>query len=97
MQHSLLVERLDLYLEGLRERDPTVYPLSASSTCVNGAMKNITFCASITGREYYLSMNWLLTVSQTLGWIDDLSGKEFVGTESRFLRIFDLPHERLSK
>lgn len=94
VQHSLLVERLDLYLEGLRERDPTVYPLSAPQYLRQWCDEEHHFLRKYheTGSDdpvYELAAD----SERTLGWIDDLRGKEFVGTESRFLRIFDLLQE----
>lgn len=90
-----LAEKLEDYLEKLSKQYPdTPYPRAASDYLK-------TWCDDDHQllKRYHESGSddalFELTpaAERVIGWLEDLSRSEFVGTESRFLRIFDLLEE----
>ncbi|MDM8532022.1 DUF3375 domain-containing protein [Anaerolineales bacterium HSG25] len=90
---TFLSERLDDYLELLRDGRPGLYP-SDPEKYLN------EWCDAGWLRKYFLDDDdpvFELTpdTEKTLGWVQLLQAQnhQFIGTESRFLRIFDLLKE----
>lgn len=90
-----LAEKLEDYLEALGKQHPdTPYPRAASDYLK-------TWCDDDHQmlKRYHESGSddalFELTpaAERVIGWLEDLTRGEFVGTESRFLRIFDLLEE----
>lgn len=89
--HSILSEQLDDYLERLGERHPGQYSGSAQHYLRVWCDEEHRFL-----RRYYESDRddpvYELTpdTERAIRWSEELQKSDFVGTESRFLRIFDL-------
>ncbi len=92
--HSTLNEQLTAYLEALAESHPDKYTTNAVSYLRTWCDDDHRFL-----RRYYETDSdeavYELTpeTERALAWVEELQKSEFVGTESRFLRIFDLLRE----
>ena len=88
-----LLEDLEHTLDALNETRPDLYPRSAQAYLTIWCDEEHRFLA----RRYLESDEpvFELTPSteKVLGWVSDLNRREFIGTESRFLRIFGLLEE----
>ena len=93
-----LVEKLEDYLEMLHETEPERYRNSASNYLNLWCDDDHQFL-----RKYYQTGSddpvFELTpgTENAIRWLEELNQSEFVGTESRFLRIFDLLSEIVAK
>lgn len=89
--HEELQEHLENYLIELRRDDPDAYPATAQAYLAKWCDEDHRYL-----RKYFESGSdepvYDLTpaVERVLRWMEDLSRSEFVGTESRFLQIFEL-------
>jgi len=86
-----LAERLDEYLYTLRRRyDEDMYPKSAREYLEDWSDKQDYL------RKYYIEgddiprLELTAPIEKTLGWVDSLQSRSFVGTESRLKTVFDL-------
>ncbi|MAU01173.1 MAG: hypothetical protein CL608_28855 [Anaerolineaceae bacterium] len=92
--HTEMLENLTAYLEALQESHPGRYSGTAVSYLRLWCDDAHRFL-----RRYYDSSSddpvYELTPDseRAIAWVEDLQKSEFVGTESRFLRIFDLLQE----
>jgi hypothetical protein len=92
--HGRLSEDLTAYLDALAESHPNLYGGTAVSYLRLWCDDNHRFL-----RRYYESGRdeavYELTpdTERAIAWVEELQKSEFVGTESRFLRIFDLLQE----
>lgn len=92
--HTVMLENLTAYLEALQESHPERYGGTAVSYLRLWCDENHRFL-----RRYYESDSddpvYELTpdTERVIAWIEELQKSDFVGTESRFLRIFDLLQE----
>lgn len=92
--HTQLVESLEAYIESINESYPDQYKQTADSYLKQWCDEKSRFL-----RRYFPANRddpvYELTADteQTLIWLDSSQKSEFVGTESRFLRIFDLLNE----
>ena len=92
--HIELVEHLIAYLEALQESHPGMYSDTAVTYLRLWCNDNHRFL-----RRYYESGRddpvYELTpdTERAIAWVEELQKSDFVGTESRFLRIFDLLQE----
>lgn len=92
--HSEMIENLTAYLEALQESHPGRYSGTAVSYLRLWCDEEHRFL-----RRYYDTSSddpvYELTPDseRAIAWVEDLQKSEFVGTESRFLRIFDLLQE----
>jgi len=92
--HGRLSEDLTAYLDALAESHPNLYGGTAVSYLRLWCDENHRFL-----RRYYESGRdeavYELTpdTERAIAWVEELQKSEFVGTESRFLRIFDLLQE----
>ena len=92
--HPQLSEKLESYLAALAESHPERYTGTADYYLRTWCDDDHRFL-----RKYYDSDSddpvYELTpdTEQAIGWVEELQKGEFVGTESRFLRIFDLLQE----
>lgn len=92
--HSELTEALDEYLDILRTDAPDRYSGATATYLRQWCDEEHRFLRRYheTGSDdpvYELTAD----TERALGWVQDLHRSEFVGTESRFLRIFDLLRE----
>lgn len=93
-----LVERLDETLDGLNEAQPGLYPRMAQAYLETWCDDDHQFL-----RKYYDAGNddpvFELTpgTEKAIGWMEDLNRSRFIGTESRFLRIFSLLDEVVAR
>ena len=98
MPYLELVEKLEDYLEGLREYHPTLYRRTAQAYLKSWADEQHQFL-----RRYYEAGSddpvYELTpeTEKVIGWLEELNKSEFVGTESRFLRVFSLLEDITNK
>ena len=90
--YSTLLEELEVYLEAIHEETPELY--------TNNAQQYLEkWCGnpSFLTRRYigYDEPVFELTpdTERVLNWLNDLQKREFIGAESRFLRIFSLLEE----
>ncbi|MCL4301971.1 MAG: DUF3375 family protein [Anaerolineae bacterium] len=95
--YTQLVEKLEDYLELLKESHPELYPRSAQSYLETWCDEDHPFL-----RKYYDNGDdpvFELTpgTEKVISWLEELNKSEFVGTESRFLRIFALLEEMVTK
>ncbi len=94
MPHSELSEHLEDYLETLAQALPGSYSNSAQQYLRSWTDEQHRFL-----RRYYESARddpvYELTpdTERAIRWVTELRKSEFVGTESRFLRVFDLLEE----
>ena len=92
--HSTLVETLDDYLEILRVDAPDRYPGAATTYLRQWCDEEHRFLRRYHEADHDDPVYELTAdTERALGWVQDLHRSEFVGTESRFLRIFDLLRE----
>ncbi len=86
-----LVEKLEDYLETLHDYHPTLYRRTAQAYLKTWTDEEHQFL-----RAYYEADSddpvYELTpeTEKVIGWLEELNKSEFVGTESRFLRVFSL-------
>jgi hypothetical protein len=97
IHHQELSEKLDQYLEDLQETNPNLYKGTAQTYLRQWCDEEHRYL-----RRYYDSDGqeiYELTpdTERVLRWMEELNKSEFVGTESRFLRIFDLLQEVVEK
>jgi hypothetical protein len=89
-----LMARLEDHLEELNAEEPSVYPRSAAAYLKTWCDEDHRLL-----RSYYESGSdepvYELTpaAERVIGWFEDLQPAEFIGAESRFLRIFGLLEE----
>lgn len=92
--HTELIEHLTAYLEALQESHPGLYGGTAVAYLRFWCDDDHRFL-----RRYYASGRddpvYELTpdAERAIAWVEELQKSDFVGTESRFLRIFDLLQE----
>jgi len=93
-----LVEVLSDYLEDLRKDNPEAYPQTAQSYIDNWCDDDHRFL-----RKHYdpSSDNPVLELTpeteRVFQWLEDIDKKEFIGTESRFLRILQELQDIINK
>jgi len=92
--HSELAEQLSAYLDALRESHPEKYGGTAVPYLRSWCDDDHRFLR----RYYELDSDdpvYELTpdTERAIAWVEELQKSDFVGTESRFLRIFDLLQE----
>ncbi|TAF27230.1 MAG: DUF3375 family protein [Oscillatoriales cyanobacterium] len=98
VSQSELVEKLENYLEKLREEEPERY-------CGKAQTYLDTWCNSDHQflKKYYQTKNddpvfeLAPGTNRAIGWLEDLKRREFIGTESQFLEIFALLKEIVTK
>lgn len=90
---ATLLERLRDHLDDLRAAEPEAYPRSAEAYlkewCEDDRFLRMFY---EQGRDDP-SVELTPDAERVLQWIDDLGPRDFVGTESRFQRIFELLRE----
>lgn len=88
---SELETKLEDYLEYLREREPEAYPRTPKEYLTHWCEKDNLL------RKTYDSDDPLFKLTpiteKVISWLEDLESDDFVGTESRFLQIFNLLKE----
>lgn len=95
--HHLLVERLEDYLVLLNESYDGLYPRTAVQYLDDWCNKHGYL------RKYHLDgrdepVYELTTATErALRWLEELQTRQFVGTESRFLHIFDLLQDMVER
>lgn len=93
-----LVERLEDFLDNLNERQPGIYPRMAQAYLETWCDDEHQYL-----RKYYEANSddpvFELTpgTEKAIEWLEELNRGEFVGTESRFLRIFSLLDEIVAR
>jgi hypothetical protein len=96
--HEELLERLENVLIDIRSRQPDAYPAAAQVYLSRWCDEQHAYL-----RKYFEGGSdepvYELTpaTERALRWLEDLQRIEFVGTESRFLQIFDLLEEIVRK
>ncbi|HSH05809.1 MAG TPA: DUF3375 domain-containing protein [Anaerolineae bacterium] len=94
ISHPLLAEALEAYLDALHESYPDSYTANATYYLRLWCDDDHRFL-----RRYYVTDTdaavYELTpdTERALSWVEELQKNDFIGTESRFLRIFDLLQE----
>lgn len=97
IHHQELSEKLDQYLEDLQETNPNLYKGTAQTYLRQWCDEEHRYLRRYydgDGQEIY---ELTPDTERVLRWMEELNKSEFVGTESRFLRIFDLLQEVVEK
>jgi hypothetical protein len=98
LPYTLLLERLEATLEGINERSQALYPLSASAYLKQWSDEEHQMLRIIVrGSDDQTTVELTADAERAIGWIEDLYRREFVGTESRFLAIFNLLEEIVAR
>jgi hypothetical protein len=93
-----LAERLANMLEALNEQAPGLYPRPASSYLTEWANEEHHYIRITTPANSDTPLVELTAETErTIGWIEELRGRPFVGTESRFLHIVQLLRDIVHK
>lgn len=96
--HDELVEGLEHVLIELRSRHPDIYPAAArtylSQWCDDGHGYLRKYFEAGSDRPVY---ELTPATERVIRWLEDMNRTAFVGTESRFLQIFDLLEEIVRK
>lgn len=92
--HAELVEKLEDYLEVLRENQPELYPQPAQTYLDTWCNDNHQFLKNYYETNTDEPIFELTTgTEKAIRWLEELNKSEFIGTESRFLQIFALLEE----
>lgn len=95
---SELVEQLEGYLEHLNELAPKRYANSAQKYITEWADDEHRFIRiSVYGQGDVPAVELTSDTERAIGWLEDMHGQDFVGTESRFLLIMQLLREIVQK
>jgi hypothetical protein len=93
-----LAERLTETIEALNEQAPGSYPRSAQSYLTEWADEQHHYIRIATPASSDMPLVELTAETErAIGWIEELHGQPFVGTESRFLHIVQLLREIMQK
>ncbi len=93
-----LVERLATTIEVLNEQEPGSYPRPAQSYITEWADEQHHYIRIATPASSDSPLVELTAETErAIGWIEELHGQPFVGTESRFLHIVQLLREIMQK
>ena len=93
-----LVERLANTLEALNELAPGSYPRPAHSYLTEWADEQHRFIRITTPANSVIPLVELTAdAERAIGWLEELHGQPFVGTESRFLYIVQLLRDIVQK
>lgn len=86
-----LVQRLEIYLELLNDRQAGVYPRAASAYLKQWCDEEHRYLRTYTrGGSDEQVAELSADTERALDWVEDLHRHNFIGTESRFLHIFGL-------
>lgn len=89
-----LLERLDATLEALNEHKPGAYPLPAAAYLKQWSDEEHQIIRILVrGSSDEALVELTADAERAMGWVEELYRREFVGTESRFLLIFNLLEE----
>ena len=93
-----LAERLAVTIEALNEQAPGSYPRPAQSYLTEWADEQHHYIRIATPASSDTPLVELTAETErAIGWIEELHGQPFVGTESRFLHIVQLLREIMQK
>jgi Protein of unknown function (DUF3375) len=93
-----LAERLANTLEALNEQAPGSYPRQAHSYLTEWADEQHRFIRITTPANSVIPLVELTAdAERAIGWLEELHGQPFVGTESRFLYIVQLLRDIVQK
>ncbi len=93
-----LADRLADVLDALNEQEPNSFPRPASSYLTEWANEQHRYLRITTPASSDIPLVELAAdTERTIGWIEELHGQPFVGTESRFLHIVQLLRDIVQK
>lgn len=93
-----LVEQLEGTLEYLHEHAPGRYARGAQAYITEWADEEHRFIRiAVYGHDDIPSVELTSETERTIGWLEDMQSRPFVGTESRFLMIVQLLREIVQK
>ncbi len=96
--YAVLLERLDATLEVLNERNPGMYPLGAAAYLKQWSDEEHQLVRIIVrGSDDETTVELTPDAERAMSWVEELYRHEFVGTESRFLVIFNLLEEIVAR
>jgi hypothetical protein len=96
--YAALLERLDATLEALNERSPGLYPLGAAPYLKQWSDEEHQLIRIIVrGSDDETTVVLTADAERAISWVEELYRREFVGTESRFLSIFNLLEEIVAR
>jgi hypothetical protein len=96
--YTMVLERLDATLEALNERSPSMYPLGAAAYLKQWSDEEHQLLRIIVrGSDDETTVELTVDAERAISWIEELYRREFVGTESRFLSIFNLLEEVVAR
>lgn len=92
--YTVLLTRLDAMLEELNERNSGTYPLTAAAYLKQWSDEEHQIVRIIVrGSDDETTVELTVEAERAISWVEELYRREFVGTESRFLSIFNLLEE----
>ena len=98
VSYAALLERLDATLEALNERSPGLYPLGAAAYLKQWSDDEHQLIRIVVrGSDDETTVELTADAERAISWVEELYRREFVGTESRFLAIFNLLEEIVSR
>jgi hypothetical protein len=96
--YAALLEQLDTTLEALNERTPGIYPLGAAAYLKQWSDEEHQLLRIIVrGSDDETTVELTADTERAISWVEELYRREFVGTESRFLSIFNLLDEIVAR
>lgn len=98
VSYAALLERLDATLEALNERSPGLYPLGAAAYLKQWSDDEHQLIRIVVrGSDDETTVELTADAERAISWVEELYRREFVGTESRFLAIFNLLDEIVAR
>lgn len=98
LPYATILERLDATLETLNEHNPSSYPLAATAYLKQWSDEEHQLLRIIVrGSDDETTVELTADAERAIGWVEELYRREFVGTESRFLSIFNLLEEIVAR
>lgn len=91
-----LVEKLEDTIEALHETEPSLFPRPAQDYLDQWCNEHELLHKYHTDNDE-LVFELTPAAEKAIGWLEDLHGSDFVGTESRFLRIFEMLEEMATR
>ncbi|RRR65733.1 MAG: DUF3375 domain-containing protein [Candidatus Viridilinea halotolerans] len=94
VSYAALHERLDATLDTLNERHPGLYALNAAAYLKQWSDEEHQLLRiNVRSSDDETTVELTADAERALAWVEELYRREFVGTESRFLAIFQLLEE----
>jgi hypothetical protein len=94
---SELLEKLDLYLEHLREQEPQFYPGKPNDYLKQWCDEDHRWLRRYRGSGDVYVVELTPHSERALGWLQELQRRDIIGTESRFYQVISILNDLLNK